>query len=248
MIKLGKEAFMMTDITSLTLPKGLTEIPEGLCYRAIDLKTVKIPDGVTQIGDRAFMYCKLSNLTLPEGLVSIGESAFELNAQQVQMAYAYTNGKKSYGALKALKLPASLRSMGKNAFACNDGLTSVSFAKGSQIEEISENAFALCTHLKEIKLPDSVQKIGTFAFGNCLALKKADLGGGVTEIEKGAFKYDESLESLTVPDTLTSIGDEILEGHGAKLTVTCGQGSAMETWLKTNEPKITVAYPKTKGK
>ena len=246
--KLGKEAFAMSDISSLTLPKGLTEIPEKLCYRAIDLKTVKIPGGVTQIGDRAFMGCLISNLTLPEGLTSIGESAFELNSEMVQMAYAYSGGKKSYGELKKLKLPASLRSLGKNAFACNDALTSVSFGKNAQIEEIGEQAFALCAHLKEIALPDSVKKIGDQAFINCPALKKADLGGAVTEVGARAFKFDKALESLTVPDTLTAIGEGMLDEHGPKLTVTCGQGSAMETWLKTNMPDVAVAYPKSKGK
>ena len=66
----------------------------------------------------------------------------------------------------------------------------------------------------------------------------------MTEIGEQAFLNDEALTSLKVPDSLRSIGDKILEGHGEKLKVTCGQGSAMETWLKDNDPEVAVVYPK----
>ena len=75
-----------------------------------------------------------------------------------------------------------------------------------------------------------------------------NLGGGVTTIEHEAFKFDSAMTSLTVPGTVTEIGDNILEGHGDKLTVTCPEGSAMDTWLKEHEPGVNVTRPKTKKK
>lgn len=246
--KLGKKAFLNSKLTSLTLPKGLTEIPDELCAGARELKSVKIPKGVTSIGNNAFTYCNVSTLELPEGLISIGDGAFMMDSKLVQFYYSNSKGKKAYGSLKSLKLPASLQIIGKNAFAGQDALSSITFAKNAQLQEIGMNAFALCVNLKELKLPDSVRKIGAYAFVNCLALKKADLGNGVTEIEHEAFMYNSALLSLTVPDSLVTIGEKILDEHGEKIVVTCGQGSAMEAWLKENEPKISIIYPKEKKK
>ena len=243
-VKIGKQAFAFTGLTSLTLPKGITEIPDMLCCGSQNLKSVKIPAGVTHIGDQAFAYCRLTGLKLPEGLVSIGERAFMQDPEGAALCYQTSGGKKSYSSLKSLKIPASLEKIGAFAFAANDALTGVAFAKNARLKEIGENAFVMCIHLKEIRLPDALQTIGAHAFENCAYMKKADLGGGVTEIGEQAFLNDEALTSLKVPDSLRSIGDKILEGHGEKLKVTCGQGSAMETWLKDNDPEVAVVYPK----
>ena len=240
--KIGRAAFAGSAITSLTLPKNLEEIPEAMCYGASGLKSLTIPKGVRRIGTRAFSGCMLNTLNLQEGLEEIGEEAFMLDLQGVQYSYMDSNGRQSYGALKNLKLPASLRVIGKRAFGAQDALASVTFAGNAQLEEIGEDAFAWALRLKELKLPDSVKKIGAHAFVNCLALKTVHLGGGLTELGEYAFRYDEALTRLTVPDTLTLIGDNILEGHGGNLTVICGESSAMDAWLKQNEPLIPISY------
>lgn len=204
-----------------------------------------IPKGVTHIGKYAFANCSaLSNVTLPEGLVSIGEGAFRQNVDAVQKQYAETNGKKPFTALKSMKFPSTLETIGKDAFAGCDALTDISFPKNAGLKEIGKHAFAVCVRLKEISLPDSLERIGDSAFVNCLALKKANLGKGILEIGPEAFLHDNAMTSLTVADTLTTIGDRAIEDHHEKLTVTCGQDSVMEQWLKANCPEVTIAYPK----
>ncbi len=243
---LGKGAFYLSGITSLTLPEGLTEIPNDLCAYAQNLKTVKLPVELKSIGERAFLYCRLSSLTLPEGLTTIGEAAFGQNLDAVEYYYLNSNGKEVWTSLKSLKLPASLEVIGKNAFIGNDALTSLTFGKDAKLREIGDNAFCMCMNLKEIKLPDTVEKIGESGFTLCLQMKKAELGAALKEIGTGGFSFCYSLESLTVPDTLTEIGDKLLENHRAGLKVTCGEGSAAESWLKANYPDVTIVYPKKK--
>lgn len=61
---------------------------------------VKIPDGVTAIGDRAFEGCsRLTGIVIPEGVTSIGVSAF-----------------RNCTCLKSAVLPQSLKRIGKYAF------------------------------------------------------------------------------------------------------------------------------------
>ena len=245
--EIGEGAFAGSDITSLTLPKGLTEIPNNLCALCRNLKSVKIPAGVKTIGDAAFMYCSsLNGVTLPEGLETIGMNVFMQQVSGVQYYYSTTGGKKKFSALSAIKLPASLKTIGEAAFGGCDALTKVSFAKEPQLTEIGENAFALCVHLKEITLPDSLETLGASVFVNCIELQKADLGGGLKKAGKELFKYCEVMTALTAPDSLTEIGENLLEGHGPKLTVTCGEGSAMEAHLQTAYPDVKVVYPKKK--
>ncbi len=245
--EIGAGAFAGSDITSLTLPKGLTEIPMDLCSMCWELKSVKIPAEVRAIGNGAFMYCRsLNGLNLPEGLETIGEGAFMQYVQNVQYYYSMSGGKKRYTSLSSIKFPASLKTIGKNAFVACDALGQVTFAKGSQLTEIGVDAFAMCLNLKEITLPDSLETVGNHAFVNCIGMKKANLGAGLQRAGEQLFRYCADLTELTVPDTLTEIGDNLLEGHGAKLKVTCGEGSAMEAYLQAHYPDVTVVQPKKK--
>ncbi len=240
--KIGKAAFARSAVQILILPKGMTEIPEELCYGSVNLRSAKIPDGVTRIGDRAFTLCRLSKLTLPEGLISIGEEAFRQDSEGVEAYLSQHDILKPYASLKSLKLPASLQTIGKRAFAFNDALTKLTFAKGTQMTEIGEGVFEACMRLTELKVPDSVKVIGVSAFANCAALTKVDLGNGVTEIRDKAFMFDRAIRTLTAPDTLVSFGEKMLEGYSA-LTVICSEGSATESWVRTNCPNANIIPP-----
>ena len=243
--RLGEQAFCGTPITSLTLPAGLEEIPDGLCAHCYELKNVKIQGSITRIGNEAFLYCySLSSVNLPEGLVSIGQSAFAQYPEMIAGAYTQTGGKTKATKLTALKIPASLVSIGEDAFRCCDALTSVSFAKGSMLTEIGDRAFAMCLSLKEITLPDTVQALGEDAFSFSLALKKANLGKGLVTAGDRALSYCPVLSALTVPDTLTEIGGDLLTGTGNKLTVTCTEGSAIEVYLTQYYPDLKITRSK----
>ena len=145
--------------------------------------------------------------------------------------------------LASVTLPASLQSLGKDAFACCDALKTVNFAEGIALEEIREDAFAMCVHLPAITLPDSVKTVGKYAFVNCLELKEVNLGNGVEELKEQAFLYDSALVKLTVPASLSVIGEKVLEGHGPDLEVICPEGSAMEKYLQENAPDVKITRP-----
>ena len=65
-------------LKNITLPKGLTYLPDFLFWGCSTLAEVVIPDGVTNIGRYAFSYCtSLTSLTVPEQVSMIGECAFD---------------------------------------------------------------------------------------------------------------------------------------------------------------------------
>lgn len=67
---------------------------------------------------------------------------------------------------------------------------SLHFEGCESLNEIEENAFAQCNfNLTSIRLPDSLQKIGSGAFGNCNALMEIEFGrcsNGTLTIDNGA--------------------------------------------------------------
>ena len=65
-----------TEITSVTLPEGITKIGEG-AFRETKISDINFPSTLVSIGTYAFYRCRnITNLQLNEGLQDIGDGAF----------------------------------------------------------------------------------------------------------------------------------------------------------------------------
>lgn len=71
--------------------------------------------------------------------------------------------------------------------------------------------FSYCKNLKSVKLADSVKYVMNHAFAWCSSLTDVDLGNSVEYME-GAFMYDTSLKSITVPQSCTKMYGGTFEG------------------------------------
>ena len=78
---------------------------------------------------------------------------------------------------------------------------------GVPVVSIGEEAFLSCG-LSAVTLPDSVEVIGSRAFGDCTALKAVDIPASVMHIEQAAFLGCTSLAEVTLHEGLTSIEGE----------------------------------------
>lgn len=177
-----------------------------------------LKDGTTEIADNALQgYENLNEIVIPDTVTSIGDYAF----------YECTN-------LVSLKIPDSVVSIGASAFSCCSSLKSINIPDG--IKEIKPNTFNGCEVLTSVVIPDSVTEIRDNAFYNNKALKKITASGSVV-IKDEVFNYDfdkddepvertliisensktiksniasslkDTLIAVTLPKTLTSIGD-----------------------------------------
>lgn len=109
-----------------------------------------------------------------------------------------------------------------------------------------------CERLKEINIPESVQKIGAYAFKSCPALVNEEFliirdtlvvyGGtaedvtipdGVTIIGEGAFSGCKWMTGVTIPGSVTEIGDNVFS-ECEYLRVRTPTGSAAEQYCKEN--------------
>lgn len=69
-----------------------------------------------------------------------------------------------------------------------------------------------CNNLTSVFIPDSVTKLGMYAFGGCESLASITLPDGMTKIGEGAFYLCESLTNITIPDSVTVIDNNAFYG------------------------------------
>ena len=76
---IGHQSFLgCSNLTSITIPDGVTSIGKESFRGCSSLTNITIPDGVTSIGDGAFNNCSsLTSITIPNSVTSIGDYAFD---------------------------------------------------------------------------------------------------------------------------------------------------------------------------
>ena len=185
----------------------ITKIGHRAFYNCTSLTTITIPDSVTEIGDYAFENCELlTSVTIPNSVTEIGEWAF-----------AYTS-------LTTITIPDSVTEIGWMAFQSCTSLISITIP--NSVTSIGEAAFYFCTSLTSVTIPNSVTSIGEVAFGECTSLKA--FYGKYTSEDNRCLIVDGILNSFapaglteyTIPDSVTSIGNDVFFGCTSLTSVT----------------------------
>ena len=126
----------------------------------------------------------------------------------------------------------TVTSIGGSAFSDCTGLTSVTIP--SSVMNIEKYAFEFCSGLTSITIPDGVTSIGDFAFkGNRLVAfevsvdnlsYKAVSGFLLTKDGKTLVAVPGGLKSVTIPDSVVSIGESAFSGCSGLESVTIPNG------------------------
>ena len=92
------------------------------------------------------------------------------------------------------------------------------------LRTIGANAFANCTQLTGVAIPDSVTAIYDWAFEGCTSLSALTVGKGVTSLGNGVFHRCTALKQVTLPDSVEYTGYGTFEGCTALTAVTLPKG------------------------
>ena len=162
-----------SNFSSIVFPPSLRRIGSFACSHNLSIKNVTIPFGVTSIESSAFYECNaLSSITIPKSVTFIGEYAIPEwttiycyeNTIADQWAREHGNKIVHLANEEALILPAELRYIEEEAFSA----TAVKVVNCSEgIISIGPRAFADCTSLVRIYIPESCESISETAFVGC---------------------------------------------------------------------------------
>lgn len=127
-----------TNLTSLTLLDGITEISNSAFYNMTNLTNIKLPSTLKKIGNQAFYGCENLNFSdgLPEGLEEIGDYAFD-HCSKLNVT-----------------LPSTLKTIGTGAFSYCESLTEAKIPAG--VTYLNPYIFYFCSGLKSVTIPGTV--------------------------------------------------------------------------------------------
>lgn len=184
-----QEFSKLTDFRAEGTGRGEGAIPTpddyNLCFPR-SVERVKIPDGITSIGDGAFNLCsKMQELTIPGSVKTIGEIAFWTCYNLVEV-----------------NMSDGLETIGNSAFA---GCPMERLRIPDSVTEVGVSAFSGCGKLKEVFLSKNLKKIKSYAFSGCVSLLSITIPDHVTTVEYRAFWGCRGLKEVVFPTSLESI-------------------------------------------
>ena len=179
----------------------VTKIGARAFYECAELTSVRLSDNITEIGDDAFIRCrKLKDINIPKNLQRLGEYAFVACC-----------------GIEELALPKTLTKIGDGAFYGCLGLRTLTVEAGNP-KYLAEDGvlfnhdkttlilFPAQNGMTHYDIPATVTTIeGAAFYGN--KLKSITLPPMLTKIGAEAFVLMEQLECITIPSSVTTIGN-----------------------------------------
>ncbi len=224
------------NITSVSLPDGLTSIGRYAFYGCTEIKELTIPASAKIYNsNHTFYNCK----NIEKTILTKGTSTMQVYSTSTSdltyTYYQYTpwyisgcpeiiieNGVTGIGdfafngcrSLTSITIPNSVTSIGNSAFRGCSSLTSITIP--DSVASIGGSAFYACVSLESVIIPDGITSIDDATFYNCTSLISITIPDSVTNIGEFVFSYCESLVSITIPDSVTYIGASFQECTGLK--------------------------------
>ena len=202
---IGAYAFCYTvNATALSLPDSLTTIGQDAfcCYGGTE---IVVPDKVTSIGDFAFNTCKnLQTITLPAGLQNIGICLIECDAlKTINFGGTMEQWLVCGGGQSTFPTTTSVVCQGGGTLyrsgTCGNNLTWTLDSSG-KLTISGTGDMSDYTH-------DFENNIRTSPWADYRSMiRSIEIGSGVTSIGSYAFE-DTNITSLTIPGSVTAIGD-----------------------------------------
>lgn len=202
------------------IPDAVKHIDNYAFFDCLSLTMSALPDSLESIGDKAFSFelspssaqetsiFKDMDVTLPPSLKHIGKCAFQYSSLRSVVIPDLVDSIREYTFwscthLKSVVLGNGVKYIGAGAFS-GYSLESVTLGKSliaieGKSGDFPTGAFNSCTKLKSIELPQSVEKVGPYAFYNS-GLDSINIPASVSYIDETAFFESRNLAKITVED------------------------------------------------
>ena len=206
-------------VTELVIPDSVTSIEDGAFRGCTSLTSITIPDSVKSIGNSAFPGCtSLRSVTIGNSVTSIGNSAF----------YGCTS-------LMNITIGNSVTRIENYAFhncyrlieVINHSILAITAGSSNNG---SVGSYAIEVHTGESKIVnksgylfytyDGVNYLVGYVESDKDILLPENYNGENYQIYEYAFYYMDDIKSVTIPDSVTSIGESAFQGCTSLRSVT----------------------------
>lgn len=275
---IGEDAFFGCHrLTKIEIPQSIKIIKRGAFEDCDTLKTIKLPESIDSIGNAVFCGCSnLESINIPKNITCIGDSTFEwcYKLRYIEIPEKVTKIK-FYAFMQCVNLDIVIYNfedkveIGEDAFA---GCKSVTFLKNNDQTAIDTSATPLkfritsdstaevmydyygsYRELDSISIPAKVRIEGKVydvtsigeAFSGCSSLTSISIPESVTSIGGYAFNGCSSLTSIKIPESVSSIGDSAFANCDAlepKLLI-YNNGTKCYGWVGNKDSCINVVIP-----
>ena len=230
---IGESAFeFCTGLISVIIGNSVTSIGESAFYNCRGLTSIIIPDSVTHIVGYAFSDCSgLTSVTIGNSVTSIGWGAFSGCTGLTSITVADGNTKyHSAGNCLIETESKTLISGCKNSIIPTDG----------SVTSIGSGAFAGCTGLMSITIPDSVTSIGERAFYDCDRLIEVY---NKSSLKITAGNYDNGCVAFYAKNVYTTEdGSKLSTDENGYVIYTDGDEKILVAYLGTETDLMLPAY------
>lgn len=188
----------------VVIPNSVKEIGSYAFHSRDDITDISIPNTVKKIDINAFRCDSLTSITIPASVTEIGDPIIE-------------NPNLTRGCSKVAEInvdPDNRIFTSKDGVLFSKDMSQLiecptgkmgTYAIPDGVKRIYDRAFWMCTGLTNITIPDSVAKIGFWAFAET-SIEGITIPDSVIEIRQGAFTGCKNLTSITIPASVTEVG------------------------------------------
>lgn len=214
-----------TEITSIVLPKGCTDIKAGSFQNCTALKSVTLPSDLTVLNRLTFSGCSaLEAISIPAGVTALNNGQIGgctslkkivLEESEAEIAFSID----AFGTQDALGevpvaeveiyRPVSAETPAKAPFRGEKTLAKVTL--GGKLASLSASYFENCTALTAIEIPSTITELGTSVFRNT-GITSVNIPGTIVSIPETSFAACPALATVTLNEGTTAIRANAFNG------------------------------------
>lgn len=209
------------NVTSVTVPEGVTHIYSYTFYGFKSLTSVTLPSTLTYIGDEAFERCAFSSIELPSGLKELGSRAFwscpnltslTIPAALEPMEHSVGYGGPAYSYQREFHYNPVVACPSFRGFKVAAGCKNYSVRDGVLFSKDGSVLYGYPSGLtaSSYAVPQGTRVIASEAFVANDYLSQVSLPSGLEKICYWAF-YGVPLTSVSLPDSVTEVQEGAFE-------------------------------------
>ena len=243
-VRIGDRAFQLDciGVESIRIPETIREIGQG-AFAGITVP-VKLPDSLRKIEWAAFGGAVIDTFIVPRGVEMMAEDVL---SQAMVRVLKVAEGNRNYVVVDSVALCSADTSL---LLSYQNSRPDTEYTVPASVRRIAGSAFYGNETLKRVVLPEGLEEIGTYAFGN--GLECLEIPAGVRRIDGSPREAAPSDFVLTVApgnthykveqgSLLSMDGDTLLMMVGAEGNVTVPEGvKVIGEWVFAYNNRINV--------